>query len=144
MKIVLHPLAAALSLSANAAASELGPVPTLGPLTSAQVRAAGAGGTGCSWMARRSGPVLFAMAGDRAVASVAGVLTVLSPDPGAKDLFPFTHDRWRTPAGQASIVVRKVAADRRTGTETLENATDLTLIQRGKRTLLHGTMQCGS
>ena len=95
-------------------------------------------------MGRTNGPVRLAMSNDKAVALIAGVTTVLMPARGAKELFPFTFDRWRTPDGSVEITVKKVVGAKRIGTETLESRTDLVLLQYGRRTVLHGTMQCGT
>lgn len=123
------------------ACAAAGPLP-LDPLTPAQWRGAGVGGTGCFWMDRPNGSVFMAMADDMAVASIGGKLAVLSPDRGARDLFPFTYDRWRR--GGTAIAVRKVGATRRVGTETLGGRTDLMFTHGGHRVVLRGTMGCGT
>lgn len=142
MTVVSRRAAAALLLTASAAGSaSTRPLP-LAALTPAEVRAAGADGTGCSWMARKGGPVLLAMAGDKAVARSGYGPVALSPDARARDLFPFTFDRWRR--DDLVIIVRKLGAARRRGTETLATRTDLEVIQGVRRTVVHGWLECGS
>lgn len=112
----------------------------LRPLSSAEVRAAGISGTGCSWFYR--GSLRFAMAGDRAVAKVNGAIVDLAPGSGAKDFFPFTYDRWRS--GQTTITVRRIGQGRQINAESLQRVADLLMIVGKTRSVVRGSMICGS
>ena len=113
-------------------------------ITSAELTTSGVHGTGCSWALRGERGSRLVMIGDRALVKLAGRLVILEPGRGARDMFPFTHDRWNGPHGDVVITVRKVGSARRIGTETLGSQTDVVLVQAGRRTLLHGIMECGS
>lgn len=113
-------------------------------ITAAELTASGVHGTGCSWALRGERGSRLMMIGDRALVKLTGRLVFLEAGPGARDMFPFTHDRWNAPGGDVAITVRKVASAKRIGTETLGSRTDLVLAQAGRRTVLHGMMECGS
>lgn len=114
----------------------------LQPITSAELTDARMRGTGCSWSLRGDRASRLVLKGDRALVKLAGRLVFLEPGASAQELFPFTFDRWQQ--GDLSIVVRKLGPARRIGTETLGSRTDLILVRSGTRTMLHGTMECGS
>ena len=126
-------------------AGRAGPARSEQPLqriTSAEMTSAGVRGTGCSWQLGGERAARLVMIGDRALVKLAGRLVPLNPGPGALDMFPFTFDRWRR--DDLGIVVRKLGPTRWIGTEKLGGRTDLTLVRSGRRTVLHGSRECGS
>ncbi len=116
-----------------------------GPLEATTMRdwlRAGMDGTGCYWSARRDGPVLFAANGRTGITKVAGRVIVLEPAPGARELFPFTHDEWRAPG--LRIRVLDTAVVRSSGYETVTTDAALRVRSRGRTFELNGSMVCGS
>ena len=121
------------------------PVERRGPLEATTIRdwrRARMDGTGCYWSARRGGPVLFAANGRTGITRVAGRVIILEPVPGARDLFPFTHDEWQAPG--LRIRVLDTAVVRASGYETVTTDATLRVRSRGRTFELNGSMICGS
>lgn len=110
--------------------------------TRADWRAAELDGTGCYWSPRRGGPIVFVAAGDKAIAKVGGRIVILKPRRDARDLFPFTHDAWRS--GDLTIRVVDTARIRAMGYETVTTDAALIVTRRNVTTRLRGSMICGS
>lgn len=145
-RLALLVVATAIVIACTAASS-VAPAPRrvpLAPVSRAQMRSAGIGGTGCFWMATPGGPVRMAMADERATVSIDGRLIVLSPDRGAHEMFPFTFDGWRSANRDLTIAVAIVGPSRREGGELLTSRATLTVYRSGRRTVLIGWMECGS
>jgi hypothetical protein len=148
MRSTIRAVASALTIVlavAGLAAARAGPPQTSPPLqsiTATELTKARLRGTGCSWSLGSERASRLVFRDDRALVKLAGRLVFLEPGAGARDLFPFTFDRWRR--GDLGIVIRKLGPARRIGTETLGSRTDLVLVRGGRRTVLHGAMECGS
>jgi len=112
------------------------------PLTAAQIEAAGASGTGCSWSLGRDGPIRFAAADDHAVIRLASKLMRLRPAADAHDMFPFTHDSWSGDGISVSVVA--AASGTKEGSEAIGSPADLKVTIRGHATSRRGRMICGS
>ncbi len=112
------------------------------PLSSAQIRAVKATGTGCSWSLVVDRRIRFVAADDLAVVRLPSGVVSLRPAADAHDLFPFTHDRW-TGDGVA-VSVASVGPATRKGSETLEQAADLEVDVGGRLRKRRGLMVCGS
>lgn len=113
----------------------------LQPLAADDRQAAGVGGTGCSWRSQVGAGERFAMSDRIAIARIGRRRIVFGPHRAARDLFPFTFDRWRA----AGTTVRVMAgAGKRIGTETMDMPARLMVTIRGRSSVLDGTMVCGS
>lgn len=112
------------------------------PLSSAQITAAEATGTACSWSLAEDRRIRFAAADDHAVVRLPSGVVVLRPASDAHDLFPFTHDRWSGEGVAARVA--SVGPATRKGSETLEQAADLEVSVGGKIWKRRGLMVCGS
>lgn len=119
-------------------------VSPLRPMSRADLRNAEVLGTGCFWSTTASGPTLLAMVEDRAAIRTADGIVTLSPAAGARDMFPFTHDRWRSADGRIAVAVRQTKGARMTGEETLTSSNLVEVAVTAGRTTLRGVMQCGS
>lgn len=132
--------------SAIAAGGHAGRTPTDPPrlqtITAAEMRANGIRGTGCSWSLRGESEVRLAVAGDRGLAKVDGRLIPLRPWGGARDLFPFTFDRWVN--GALSIRIRERGPGRMAGGETVASIADLEVVAPDGRRTVRGALECGS
>lgn len=112
------------------------------PLSSAQIGAAKATGTGCSWSLAQDRRIRFAAADDHAVVRLTSGVVALRPAADAHDLFPFTHDRW---SGDGVIVIAaSVGPATRKGSETIEQAADLEVSVGATMWKARGLMVCGS
>jgi len=69
-------------------------------------------------------------------------VVALRPAADARDLFPFTHDRWS--GDSVSVRVAAVGPATRKGSETLEQAADLTMSVGATIWKRRGVMVCGS
>jgi hypothetical protein len=112
------------------------------PLSSAQIRAAKATGTGCSWSLAEDRRIRFAAADDHAVIRLPSGVVALRPAADARDLFPFTHDRWS--GDGVAVSIASVGPATRKGSETLEQAADLEMNVSGRIWKRRGLMVCGS
>lgn len=112
------------------------------PLSSAQIRAAKATGTGCSWSLAKDRRIRFAAADDHAVVRLPSGVVALRPAADAHDLFPFTHDRWS--GDGVTVSVASVGPATRKGSETLEQAADLEVSVGATIWKRRGLMVCGS
>jgi hypothetical protein len=112
------------------------------PLSSAQIRAAKAIGTGCSWSLAEDRRIRFGAADDHAVVRLPSRVVSLRPAAGAHDLFPFTHDRWS--GDGVAVGVAPVGPATRKGSEALEVAADLEVNVGGRIWKRRGLMVCGS
>jgi hypothetical protein len=128
---------AAMSVPATAAN-----VPELQPMTSVQVMAAGAAGTGCSWSLRGDRRMRFAAADDRAAIRIAGRIVALSPTPRARELFPFTFADWR--AKDVIVRLKRTGSARWLGSEAWTAGATLTIVSGGTRRRIAGDLSCGS
>jgi hypothetical protein len=124
-----------------AAALAASPV-VLEPTTIADWRAAGMDGTGCYWSRREGGPVLFAAAGNKAVAKVRGRTLLLSPRREARELFPFTFDAWS--AGDLTFQIVDTGVAQAIGDESVTTDALLVVARRGTTTRWRGSLICGS
>lgn len=139
--------AAGVAFVAGVAASPPRSAPAtspLKPMSRADLRAAQVLGTGCFWTSRASGPPLLAMVEDRAAIRTADGIAILSPSATAKDMFPFTYDRWVSTDGRIVVAVAQANEAKRTGSETLTSSNSVEVTLAGRRTTFRGTMQCGS
>ncbi|HXH14757.1 MAG TPA: hypothetical protein VNJ10_01340 [Sphingomonas sp.] len=112
------------------------------PLSSAQIRGAKATGTGCSWSLAKDRGIRFAAADDHAVVRLPSGVVALRPAADARDLFPFTHDRWS--GDGVAVRVAPVGPATRKGSETLEQVADLEVAVGGSLRKRRGLMVCGS
>lgn len=112
------------------------------PLTIAQIDKAGASGTGCSWSFGRNGPIRFAAADGHAVIRLSSGLVRLHPAADARDMFPFTHDRWSGEGIDVAVVI--AASGTKEGSEAIGSPADLKVTIRGRTTSRRGRMICGS
>lgn len=112
------------------------------PLSFAQIRAAKAIGTGCSWSLAKDRRIRFAAADDHAVVRLPSGVVALRPAADAHDLFPFTHDRWS--GNGVAVSVASVGPATRKGSETLEQAADLGVSVGATIWKRRGLMVCGS
>ena len=110
--------------------------------TRADWRAANLDGTGCYWSPRRGGPIVFVAAGDKAMTKVNGRIVILKPRRDAREMFPYTHDAWRS--GDLTIRVVDTARIRSMGYETVTTDAGLIVTRRGVTIRLRGSMICGS
>ena len=144
MKVVVA-IAQALTLLAIAApARTAGDRREVGllPMSREQVRAAGAAGTGCSFLADSGQLVIFAASDDRAVVRTRGGVIELRPAHGARDMFPFTFDRWT--GGGLSLSVLAMGKAVRRGVEALERPAVVSVRMRGVKVDHRGRLSCGS
>lgn len=135
-------LRAVLLASIPAASTSTTVAAPLLSLSSKQIAAAGAHGTGCSWSLGYGSGILFAAADDRAAVRLAHGVVALRPAADAKDLFPFTFDRWREPG--VSIGIRPAGRSARKGAEATIRRAVLTVSTGGKALELRGRLECGS
>ena len=112
------------------------------PLSSAQITAARATGTGCSWSLTKDRRIRFAAADDHAVVRLPSGVVALRPAADAHDLFPFTHDRWS--GERVAVRVASVGPAKQRGSEALEEAADLEVNVSGRIWKRRGLMVCGS
>ncbi len=112
------------------------------PLTSAQIGATKASGTGCSWSQAKDRRIRFAASDDHAVVRLPSGVVALRPAADARDLFPFTHDRWS--GGGVAVSVASVGPATRKGSETIEQAADLEVSVGATIWKARGLMVCGS
>ncbi|KQM26499.1 MULTISPECIES: hypothetical protein [unclassified Sphingomonas] len=141
----LKTLLMTMACFATTATSSAATLKRNGPLQATTMRdwrAAGMDGTGCYWSARRNGPVLFAANGRTGITRVAGRVVVLEPAPGARELFPFTYDAWRSPG--LTIRILDTAVVRAMGDETVTTDATLVVVLRGRIIKTRGSMICGS
>lgn len=132
-------IAAALIGSAASAGPRGGGARLL-PLSSDQVTAAGAAGTGCSWSRSGDRRTRFAAADDRAVVRLANGIVALRPADGAADLFT-TYDRWI--GGGVAVVVRPRGPTRNSGESAMRRAT-LSVKVADDTIAIDGNLGCGS
>lgn len=99
-------------------------------------------GTGCTWSDGEPRAWRMAMTERRAAVKRNGRHVVMSPAPGARDLFPFTYDRWK--GGGMSIRVRETGKTRRMGTEAFETPSTLSITEKGITRNWRGHLSCGS
>jgi len=85
----------------------------------------------------------MSMADDRAAVKIDGKLVVLQPARGAKDLFPFTFDKWTNSDGM-TITVREISAARQVGTEAMESPALIEMVEGGEKHAWTGRLSCGS
>lgn len=141
--LTLRIVAAVVPVLASIAIADAAPRPAvLEATTRADWRAADLDGTGCYWSPRRGGPIVFVAVGDKAITKVGGRIVVLKPRRDARDLFPFTHDAWRS--GDLTIRVVDTARIRAMGYETVTTDAVLVVTRRNVTTRLRGSMICGS
>jgi hypothetical protein len=110
--------------------------------TMADWRTAGLDGTGCYWSPRRSGPIHFVAAGNKAMARVNGRVVILKPRRGAQDLFPFIYDAWQS--GDLTIRVVDTARIRAMGYETVTTEALLIVTRASTTSRPRGSLICGS
>ena len=141
--LTLRIVAALVPVLTSIAIADAAPRPAvLEATTRADCRAAGLDGTGCYWSPRRGGSIHFVAAGDKALTKVNGRVVILKPRRDARDLFPFTHDAWRS--GDLTIRVVDTARIRAMGYETVTTDAALIVTHRNVTTRLRGSMICGS
>ncbi|MDY0960221.1 hypothetical protein SOM26_16115 [Sphingomonas sp. CFBP8993] len=141
--LTLRIAAALVPVLTSTATVDAAPRPAvLEATTRADWWAAGLDGTGCYWSPRRGGPIVFVAAGDKALTKVNGRVVILNPRRDARDLFPFTHDAWRS--GDLTIRVVDTARIRAMGYETVTTDAALIITRRDVTTRLRGSMICGS
>ena len=114
----------------------------LQPLSRAELRSSKVHGTGCYWVAVSGRAVRLGMVGEVAVAKLQSRVIRMRPSVGARDMFPFTHDRWTD--GKVEINVRLVGDGRQTGLETISTPTAIMVVKNGRTVRLQGVMRCGS
>jgi hypothetical protein len=102
----------------------------------------GTAGTGCTWSRDRRAGWHMSMTDDRAAVRIKGQDRILRPAAGAKDLFPFTFDRWTD--GIITIELSQTGRSRRLGTEAMEKPSMLRLTTRGATVPWRGHLNCGS
>jgi hypothetical protein len=107
----------------------------------------GVRGAGCVWSDRRDkghprdATWLMGMADDRAVVKRDGRYVMLKPMPDAKDMGPFTFDRW---TGQGmTLVIEKHGRAAQAGT-AYDQPARLALTEAGRTTTYAGTVNCGT
>ncbi len=141
--LTLRIAAALLAVPTPIATAVAVPRPVVLEATSrAHWQAAELDGTGCYWSPRRGGPIHFVAAGDKALTKVNGRVVILKPRRDARELFPFTHDAWRS--GDLTIRVVDTARIRAMGYETVTTDAALIVTRRDVTTRLRGSMICGS
>lgn len=131
-----------LVVASNAATAADAPSPFPQPMTSAQVTAAGAAGTGCSWSLKGDRRLRFAAADDRAVIRLVGRMVALAPTAHARELFPFTFEEWQ--AKELTVRLRQVGPTRWQGTESMTAQATLTISVRDRVRRMSGRIACGS
>lgn len=112
------------------------------PMSFAQIRAAKATGTGCSWSLAKDRRIRFAAADDHAVVRLPSGVVALRPAADAQDLFPFTYDRWS--GDNVAVRVAPVGPAKRGGGEALEETADLEVNIGGRIWKRRGLLGCGS
>lgn len=129
---------------ALAAATPHAPIP-LQPMTYEDGEATHTVGTGCSWKTKtlKGKGWLISMHKDIAAVRMSGGLRTLKPAKDAKDLFPFTYDRWTDGRGNV-ISVRETGKSRQIGTEAVETLAALDIGTGGVTRSWHGLLNCGS
>lgn len=107
----------------------------------------GVRGAGCVWSDRkdeghpRDATWLIGMADDRAVVKRDGRYVMLRPLSGAKDMGPFTFDRW-TGSGM-TLLIRRHGRVVRVGT-AYDQPARLAFTEAGRTTTYAGTVNCGT
>jgi hypothetical protein len=133
-----------LMILAMAASAPQAPLP-LQPMTYREGELMHTLGTGCSWHRKGDRPRTWrlAMHKDRGAIKIDGRLVAIRPAKDAKDLFPFTYDRWMDDRGDV-ISVRETGKSRQLGTEAFETPSELTITNAGTTTSWTGVLNCGS
>ncbi len=131
----------------DAATPKAGATPPFEHMSRKDGDAHGVQGAGCVWSDRkdkghpRDATWLMGMADDRAVVKRNGRYVLLKPMPGAKDMGPFTFDRWMSDG--ITIAVRKHGRATRAGTASDQPA-KLTVTEAGRTTTYAGRVNCGT
>lgn len=115
--------------------------PPFEPVTWKDGEAAGTLGAGCSWSRKAGGPTLLGMSDDRAAVKRKGVLIRLKPAKDARDMGPFTYDRWT--GDGIGIVVQETGPGKARGT-AIESAATMVVTEAGLTTSYPGTLSCGT
>lgn len=102
-------------------------------------------GTGCTWKTpadRKRETWRISMTDGRAGVKIGGRLRTLGPAKDAKEMFPFTFDKWTD--GRVTISIRETGPTRRVGTEAMETPATLSVQEAGRLRTWRGTLSCGS
>jgi hypothetical protein len=99
-------------------------------------------GTGCTWMSAQDGRTLFAATDGIAVIRTAAGLARLRPHPMAKDMFPFTFDRWVGP--RIEVRVSETGKSRVVGTESTRTPAVISVMVGSRSSRTSGVLNCGS
>ncbi|MEN2749134.1 hypothetical protein [Sphingomonas sp. T9W2] len=111
-------------------------------MTFDEIQAAGAAGTGCTWLGGDGLTVRVAMKEDRGAVKRQGRIIRLRPASGAPEVFPYTYHHWQ--GGGMDIQIRddKKVVGRRY--EHVETTALLILSEKGRRESWQGRLDCGS
>lgn len=135
------------SIIAGVVSAETAASPPFERMSRRDSEAHGVQGAGCVWSDQkgkghpRNATWLMGMTDDRAMVKRNGRYVMLTPMPGAKDMGPFTFDRW---TGQGmTLVLERHGLATRAGTASNQPAR-LVLTEAGRTTTYPGTVNCGT